>query len=259
MMPDMPRIRAVEESRISSRGPETASTFSATPPGANRNGPRRSRHCACWATSAPMEPIEGAADGHSTRRRSSSKRCGRSRRSTRSPPAPPPRSCSISPIPACSREAVAVLAATKPGAKLIARALRRQEAAARLLPAGDRGAQKVQRRPGHRQVAGRGASRGLAPVARTGPDREDSQAGRPRRATPGRGRDLYLNTKLLACATCHRMEGVGGSVGPDLTRVWDTMADREDPGIDRRAEQGDQGRVPDLSTDDDRRAGHHRA
>jgi quinoprotein glucose dehydrogenase len=40
---------------------------------------------------------------------------------------------------------------------------------------------------------------------------------------PKRGRDLYLNTKLLACATCHRMEGVGGSVGPDLTRIWDTM------------------------------------
>src|SRR4029078_11364551 len=41
---------------------------------------------------------------------------------------------------------------------------------------------------------------------------------------PKKGRELYLNTKVLACATCHRMEGVGGSVGPDLTRVWDTMA-----------------------------------
>lgn len=38
-----------------------------------------------------------------------------------------------------------------------------------------------------------------------------------------RGRDLYLNTKLLACASCHTMEGVGGRVGPDLTRVWDTQ------------------------------------
>ncbi len=37
-----------------------------------------------------------------------------------------------------------------------------------------------------------------------------------------KGKELYLNTKLLACATCHRMEGVGGSVGPDLTRLWDT-------------------------------------
>ncbi|MBY0512761.1 MAG: c-type cytochrome, partial [Gemmataceae bacterium] len=38
-----------------------------------------------------------------------------------------------------------------------------------------------------------------------------------------RGREVYLNTKLLACATCHRMEGVGGNVGPDLTRIWETM------------------------------------
>ena len=38
-----------------------------------------------------------------------------------------------------------------------------------------------------------------------------------------RGKELYLNTKLIACATCHRMEGVGGSTGPDLSRVWDTQ------------------------------------
>ena len=39
---------------------------------------------------------------------------------------------------------------------------------------------------------------------------------------PKKGKELYLNTKVLACATCHRMEGVGGATGPDLTRVWDT-------------------------------------
>ncbi|HEY1191658.1 MAG TPA: hypothetical protein VGE74_28755, partial [Gemmata sp.] len=39
---------------------------------------------------------------------------------------------------------------------------------------------------------------------------------------PQKGKELYLNTKALACATCHRLEGVGGAVGPDLTRVWDT-------------------------------------
>jgi putative membrane-bound dehydrogenase-like protein len=38
-----------------------------------------------------------------------------------------------------------------------------------------------------------------------------------------RGRELYLNNKKLACITCHRLEGVGGNVGPDLTRIWDTM------------------------------------
>src|SRR5207245_8047603 len=39
-----------------------------------------------------------------------------------------------------------------------------------------------------------------------------------------RGRELFLNNKALACITCHRLEGVGGNVGPDLTRVWDTMS-----------------------------------
>ncbi|HEX4606834.1 MAG TPA: PVC-type heme-binding CxxCH protein, partial [Urbifossiella sp.] len=37
-----------------------------------------------------------------------------------------------------------------------------------------------------------------------------------------RGRELFLNTRLLACANCHRLEGVGGATGPDLTRLWDT-------------------------------------
>jgi putative membrane-bound dehydrogenase-like protein len=39
---------------------------------------------------------------------------------------------------------------------------------------------------------------------------------------PRRGKELYLNAKLLACVTCHKMEGVGGQIGPDLTRLWDT-------------------------------------
>ena len=38
-----------------------------------------------------------------------------------------------------------------------------------------------------------------------------------------RGRTLYLNGKTLACINCHRLEGIGGNVGPDLTRLWDTQ------------------------------------
>ncbi len=41
---------------------------------------------------------------------------------------------------------------------------------------------------------------------------------------PVRGRKLYLNNRAVACITCHRLEGVGGSVGPDLTRVWETLS-----------------------------------
>jgi quinoprotein glucose dehydrogenase len=41
---------------------------------------------------------------------------------------------------------------------------------------------------------------------------------------PLRGRKLYLNNKAVSCTVCHRLEGVGGSVGPDLTRVWETLS-----------------------------------
>jgi putative membrane-bound dehydrogenase-like protein len=41
---------------------------------------------------------------------------------------------------------------------------------------------------------------------------------------PKRGRTLYLDGKKLACITCHRLEGIGGNVGPDLTRLWDTQS-----------------------------------
>jgi quinoprotein glucose dehydrogenase len=44
------------------------------------------------------------------------------------------------------------------------------------------------------------------------------------RGNAKRGRELYLNNQQLACITCHRLEGVGGNVGPDLTRVWDTQS-----------------------------------
>ena len=42
------------------------------------------------------------------------------------------------------------------------------------------------------------------------------------RGNARRGRNLYLNSDKLACVKCHKMEGVGGSIGPDLTRLWDT-------------------------------------
>jgi putative membrane-bound dehydrogenase-like protein len=41
---------------------------------------------------------------------------------------------------------------------------------------------------------------------------------------PKRGKALFLNGKTLACINCHRLEGVGSNVGPDLTRVWETQS-----------------------------------
>ncbi len=45
-----------------------------------------------------------------------------------------------------------------------------------------------------------------------------------RSGNPDLGRAVFLDVKKGGCATCHRMEGVGGNVGPDLTRVWETLS-----------------------------------
>ena len=36
------------------------------------------------------------------------------------------------------------------------------------------------------------------------------------------GRRVFLDTQKSQCAKCHRLEGVGGQVGPDLTKIWET-------------------------------------
>ena len=41
---------------------------------------------------------------------------------------------------------------------------------------------------------------------------------------PARGKALFLDAKKANCASCHRMEGVGTPIGPDLTRVWETLS-----------------------------------
>ena len=45
-----------------------------------------------------------------------------------------------------------------------------------------------------------------------------------RRGNPDRGRAVFFEGAKGACATCHRIEGRGGNVGPDLTRVWETLS-----------------------------------
>jgi quinoprotein glucose dehydrogenase len=44
------------------------------------------------------------------------------------------------------------------------------------------------------------------------------------KGNPSRGRELYLNKQTVACINCHQLEGVGGNVGPDLTRIWETQS-----------------------------------
>lgn len=38
---------------------------------------------------------------------------------------------------------------------------------------------------------------------------------------PLRGRDVFLSA-AAQCAKCHKLEGVGGQVGPDLSKIWET-------------------------------------
>ena len=39
---------------------------------------------------------------------------------------------------------------------------------------------------------------------------------------PEQGKSLYLDIERSQCAKCHRLEGTGGDIGPDLTRIWQT-------------------------------------
>ena len=36
------------------------------------------------------------------------------------------------------------------------------------------------------------------------------------------GKALFLDVQRSQCGKCHRLEGVGGDIGPDLTRIWQT-------------------------------------
>ncbi|QJW93691.1 PVC-type heme-binding CxxCH protein [Frigoriglobus tundricola] len=126
------------------------------------------------------------------------------------------------PDPQLLAEAVAVLTATKTGTKLVGERYRAKKLPRDFFPQVNDALNKFADDP---------ALAGLrADVLRGGLllSLEPSQVDRVRtevskKGNPQRGKELYLNTKLLACASCHRMEGVGGIVGPDLTRLWDTM------------------------------------
>lgn len=118
-------------------------------------------------------------------------------------------------------EAVAILGANKPGAKLIGERFVDGKLPKELLP---RVADAV------RNFAGGDAAyttlyervmRGGLSLA--GADVEKIKTQVAQRGNAVRGRELYLSSTSLACNTCHRLEGVGGQIGPDLTRLWDTM------------------------------------
>jgi putative membrane-bound dehydrogenase-like protein len=126
------------------------------------------------------------------------------------------------PDPALLSEAVAVLAATRPGTKLIAERFVAKKLPRDFFPQVNEALTKFGDDPALVQLRADVLRGGLLLSLEPGQvDKIRSEVSN--KGNPQKGKELYLNTKLLACATCHRMEGVGGQVGPDLTRLWDTM------------------------------------
>ncbi len=39
---------------------------------------------------------------------------------------------------------------------------------------------------------------------------------------PQMGLGLFLDQNKIRCVSCHKLEGIGGDIGPDLTKVWET-------------------------------------
>jgi putative membrane-bound dehydrogenase-like protein len=120
------------------------------------------------------------------------------------------------------REAARLLGANTTGAKEMARMFLEKHLPVDLLP----GVYDALRKHANRDAE---SAELLADVMRRGLSVSNSPAEVARirklvetKGDPERGREIYLNNKTLACVTCHRMEGVGGNVGPDLTRLWDT-------------------------------------
>jgi putative heme-binding domain-containing protein len=120
------------------------------------------------------------------------------------------------------REAVAVLGATADGTRLVAKLFLEQKLPRTLLPQVSDALRK--HAPKDAELA-----KALTAVMKMGLLIENSPKEQARiralvqsQGNPQRGRALYLNGKTLACITCHRLEGVGGNVGPDLTRLWET-------------------------------------
>jgi len=118
-------------------------------------------------------------------------------------------------------EAATILGSTKDGAKLLGERFVAKKLPRELFPRISDALQKFQTDPAIAKLLGDVMKGGLLVST--------DAAGRKRiadlvasKGNAAHGKIVYLNTKLVACATCHRMEGVGGAVGPDLTRVWDT-------------------------------------
>ncbi len=127
------------------------------------------------------------------------------------------------PDPGLIADAIAVLGTTKEGAKLVGERYVAKKLPRDLFPRVSDALRKFAADPDVAKLNSEVMRGGL--LLSMEPDQVEQMRTKVLKdGDPKRGRAIYLNTALLACATCHKMEGVGGQIGPDLTRVWDTMS-----------------------------------
>jgi putative membrane-bound dehydrogenase-like protein len=118
-------------------------------------------------------------------------------------------------------EAVAVLGATKDGARLVGERLLARKLSRDLQPRVMDALRKFATDPAVMKLSVE-VMKGRFLLTLAPADVVKVTADVSAKGDAKRGKELYLNSKALGCVTCHKLEGVGGSVGPDLTRVWDT-------------------------------------
>jgi putative membrane-bound dehydrogenase-like protein len=127
------------------------------------------------------------------------------------------------PDPALIAESVSVLGTTKEGAKLVGDRFLANKLPRDLFP---RVSDVLRKFPADADIAKLNVEvlRGGLLLSMAPDQVEKMRTKVLKDGDPKKGRAVYLNTAVVACASCHKMEGVGGAVGPDLTRVWDTMS-----------------------------------
>jgi putative membrane-bound dehydrogenase-like protein len=125
------------------------------------------------------------------------------------------------PDPALIAESISVLGATKTGARIVGEKYLAKKLPRDLFPRVSDALRKHLKDESIAKLNEEVLRGGL--LLSLEPDQVEKVRARVQSGDPKKGKAVYLNTAALACTTCHKLEGVGGAVGPDLTRVWDTM------------------------------------
>jgi putative heme-binding domain-containing protein len=126
-----------------------------------------------------------------------------------------------SPDPAVQAEAVSVAATSRGGAVRAAELFLAGRLPAAVLPRVSAGVARFKADPACAALAERLKAGRL--VLGNDPATVKTVAAQiEQQGDPARGKAVFLDGNLVACVNCHKLEGTGNSVGPDLTRVWES-------------------------------------